>query len=262
MNRPRGVVLDLDGVVYRGREALPGAAEFLAWLREEEVPFAFVTNNSTRTPRQYVEHLRQLGIPAEEGQVVTSALCAAEVLRSWNLQGPVLVVGGRGLREAVLAAGYALAEDGDAAAVVVGLDTELTYARLKAACSAIRRGARFVATNLDANLPVEGELWPGAGAIVAAIRTATGREPVSVGKPEPYPFRMALERLGTRPEETLMVGDQVATDIVGAVRLGMRTALVLTGVVTSLEEAEGGEVRPDVVARDLADLLRRLRQDP
>jgi 4-nitrophenyl phosphatase len=174
----------------------------------------------------------------------------------------VLVVGGRGLREAVLEAGYALAEDGEAAAVVVGLDTELTYARLKAACSAIRRGARFVATNLDANLPVEGELWPGAGAIVAAIRTATGREPVSVGKPEPYPFRMALERLGTRPQETLMVGDQVATDIVGAVRLGMRTALVLTGVVTSLEEAEGGEVRPDVVARDLADLLRRLRQDP
>ncbi len=253
------MVLDLDGVVYRGRQALPGAREFLAWLRDREIPFAFVTNNSTRTPRQYVDHLAALGIPAEEGQVVTSALCAAELLRQWGLQGRVLVVGGDGLREAVQQAGYPLADDPDVVAVVVGLDTDLTYARLRTACSAVRRGARFVATNLDANLPVEGELWPGAGAIVAAIRTATGREPVAVGKPERYPFEAALRRLGTHPEETLMVGDQMATDVTGAARLGLRTALVLTGVASE-DEVEGAAVRPEWVARDLADLLEQLRR--
>lgn len=253
------MILDLDGVVYRGRQALPGAAEFLAWLRDREIPFAFVTNNSTRTPGQYVDHLAALGIAAEEGQVVTSALCAAELLRQWGLRGRVLVVGGDGLREAVQQAGYVLADDPDVAAVVVGLDTDLTYARLRTACSAVRRGARFVATNLDANLPVEGELWPGAGAIVAAIRTATGREPVAVGKPERYPFEAALRRLGTHPEETLMVGDQIATDVVGAARLGIRTVLVLTGVASE-DEVEDAAVRPEWVARDLADLLQQLRR--
>ncbi|MCL6499700.1 MAG: HAD-IIA family hydrolase [Firmicutes bacterium] len=261
MAGPRGVILDLDGVVYRGRQALPGSVEFLAWLRRQGIPYAFVTNNSTRTPRQYVQHLQDLGISVEEDQVVTSALCAADLLRRWELRGRVLVVGGAGLREAVQRAGYELTEEADAVAVVVGLDTDLTYARLRTACSAIRRGAHFVATNLDANLPVEGELWPGAGAIVAAVRTATGREPTSVGKPEPYPFEMALRRLGTSPEETLMVGDQIATDVLGAFRLGMRTALVLTGVA-SAEELERAAVRPELVARDLAELLGRLSHDP
>ncbi len=261
LQAPRAVVLDLDGVVYRGRERLPGAVEFLAWLRERGVPFAFLTNNSTRTPRQYVDHLRGLGIHVEEGQVVTSALCAAALLRRWNLRGPVLVVGGEGLREAVRQAGYELTEDGQAEAVVVGLDTGLTYARLRTACSALLRGARFVATNLDPVLPVEGELWPGAGALVAALRTATGREPVCAGKPEPHPFQMALHRLGARPQDTLMVGDQIATDVAGAARLGMRTALVLTGVA-SAEEVERSPVRPQVVVQDLAELLRELRQDP
>lgn len=259
MDLPRGVVLDLDGVVYRGRALLPGAAQFLTWLREQRIPFAFVTNNSTRSPQEYVQHLRGLGIAAEEAQVVTSALCAAALLRSWGLAGPVLVVGGAGLRQAVREAGFELAEGPEAEAVVVGLDVDLTYARLRTACSAVRRGARFVATNLDPVLPVEGELWPGAGALVAAIRTATGREPVAVGKPEPYPFRMALERLGARPEETLMVGDQIATDVVGAARLGMRTALVLTGVA-SPDDVGRGPVRPDLVVADLEALLARLRR--
>ncbi|MER3456594.1 MAG: hypothetical protein C4304_06865 [candidate division GAL15 bacterium] len=261
MSLPRGVVLDLDGVVYRGSRALPGAVEFVDWLARRGIPFAFVTNNSTRTPGQYVQHLERMGVRAGEAQVITSALCAAELLRSWDLRGPVVVVGGQGLREAVRRAGYPLTEEPEAAAVVVGLDVEFTYARLRTACSAIRRGARFVATNLDANLPVEGELWPGAGAIVAAIRTATGCEPTSVGKPEPYPFEMALRRLGTAPQETLMVGDQIATDILGASRLGMRTALVLTGL-TSAEEAARAPVRPELVVDDLAELWERLRDDP
>jgi 4-nitrophenyl phosphatase len=252
------VVLDLDGVVYRGSVLLPGAAEFLAWLREREVPFVFVTNNSTRSPREYVEHLRRLGVAAEEGQVVTSALCAAALLQRWRLAGRVLVVGGEGLREAIREAGLEPADGPEAEAVVVGLDVDLTYARLRAACAAIRRGARFVATNLDPVLPVEGELWPGAGALVAAIRTATGREPVVVGKPEAYPFEMALERLGTRPEDTLMVGDQIATDVVGAQRVGMRTALVLTGVATR-DDLGREQVQPDLVVADLAELLRQMR---
>ncbi len=259
MDLPRGVVLDMDGVVYRGSQLLPGAAQFVAWLREREVPFVFVTNNSTRSPREYVDHLRRLGIEAEERQIITSALCAAALLQDWGLSGPILVIGGAGLQEAVQKAGFAFTDGPEAEAVVVGLDVGFTYARLRAACSAIWRGARFVATNLDPVLPVEGELWPGAGALVAAIRTATGQEPVAVGKPEPYPFRMALERLGTRPEETLMVGDQIATDVIGAVRSGMRTALVLTGV-TSKDDLGGDSPQPDLVAANLEELLVQLRR--
>jgi 4-nitrophenyl phosphatase len=249
----RGVVLDLDGVVYRGLQALPGAVGFLRRLERLGIPYVFATNNSAATPEQYAERLGRLGIQVEPGRIVTSAVVAAEFLRTQAGPGtPVFVVGGEGLRRALEEAGFSPSGPADASFVVVGLDVEFTYAKLRDACRAIRRGARFIATNRDPNLPVEGELWPGAGALVAAIETATGVSPVTVGKPERPLFEAALGRLRSAPEQTLMVGDQLATDVLGGRRMGMRTVLVLSGVVA--EAAPQGDLRPDLVVRDLGEL--------
>jgi 4-nitrophenyl phosphatase len=250
----RGIVLDLDGVVYRGLRPLPGALEFLAALRRRGVPFVFATNNSAHGVGDYVNRLERMGIVVSPEQIVTSAVCAAEYLRNrTDAPDEVFVIGGPGLRAALTEAGFALTDAPTAGAVVVGLDVELTYARLRDACTAIRRGALFVATNRDANLPVEDGMWPGSGAIVAAIETATGKAPVVLGKPEPPLFETALRRLGTLAPQTLMVGDQIATDIVGAARVGMSTALVLSGV-SGAEDPASCPVRPNIVVRDLHEL--------
>ncbi|MDR5709729.1 MAG: HAD-IIA family hydrolase [Armatimonadota bacterium] len=252
----RGVVLDLDGVVYRGETPLPGAVAFLEHLRRTGLPFVFATNNATRIPEQYAERLARMGIPVTPAQVVTSASVAAEYLRTRVRPGtPVYAIGGEGLRSALREAGMVLSEDPEGVAfVVVGLDVEFTYAKLRAACRAIRRGAGFVATNRDPVLPVGEDLWPGAGSLVAAIEVATGKAPVVLGKPEPPLLEAALRRLGVPAAEALMIGDQLGTDIAGGVRMGMRTVLVLSGVS---REAEEGGVRPDLVVEDLADLLSR-----
>lgn len=249
----RGVVLDLDGVVYRGSTPLPGANAFLDRLRTRQIPYVFATNNSTATPEQYAERLARMGIPLGPDRIVTSAVVAAEFLRRQAEAGErVFVIGEEGLQKALREAGFVLSDAADARFVVVGLDFEFTYAKLLDACRAIRRGARFIATNRDPNLPVEGELWPGAGSLVAAIETATGRSPLVVGKPERPLFEAALRRLGCAPSAALMVGDQLGTDVLGGKRMGMRTVLVLSGVLEG--SPPGGEPEPDLVVRDLAEL--------
>ncbi len=250
----RGVVLDLDGVIYRGETPLPGAREFCAYLQAQGLPFVFATNNSTRTPQQYAERLQRMGILVEPDRIVTSALVAAEFLRTHaGPNTPVYVIGGEGIRQALLEAGCVLSEDPEAVRfVVVGLDVELTYGKLRAACRALRKGAGFLAANCDPVLPVDEDLWPGAGAIVAALRYATGRDPVVVGKPERPLLLAALRRLGRKPQEAVMVGDQLGTDVAGAVRVGMRSVLVRSGV----SESPGAEdIHPDLIVRDLLELL-------
>ncbi|MCS7171963.1 MAG: HAD-IIA family hydrolase [Armatimonadetes bacterium] len=256
----RGVVLDLDGVVYRGKTPLPGAVAFLEHLRRTGLPFVFATNNAARTPEQYAERLVRMGIHVAPDQVVTSAQVAAEYLQARVQPGTsVYAIGGEGLRKALLEAGMVLSEDPDGVAfVVVGLDVEFTYAKLRDACRAIRRGAGFVATNRDPVLPVGEDLWPGAGSLVAAIEVAAGKAPVVLGKPERPLLEAALRRLGVPAAEALMIGDQLGTDIAGGARMGMRTVLVLSGVS---REAEEGGVRPDLVVQDLEDLLSRWRRE-
>jgi 4-nitrophenyl phosphatase len=251
----RGLLIDLDGVVLTGREALPGAASFLAEARRRGLPFLLVTNNSTTSPTHVAERLRSMGIEAEPREILTSAEVAAAYLRATDSAGArVLVIGEDGLREALVGQGLELVEDETAADwVVAGLDRAFDYRKLKAATRAILGGASFLATNTDALLPVEeGEVQPGAGSIVAAISAATGAEPVVAGKPEPALFRRGLERLGNlAPSEAAMIGDRLDTDVDGGRRAGLRTILVLTGV-SNADDVANAPHPPDAVVPSLA----------
>jgi HAD superfamily hydrolase (TIGR01457 family) len=224
------VLFDLDGVLYRGAEAVPGAAETVAALRSREIRIGFVTNNSSRTPDAIARQLTSLGIEARADEVETSALATAALLRS-RAVASAFVIGGEGLREALRDAGLTPVERGDgrAEAVVVGIDPSFTYADLVTGSWLVREGAPLIASNADATYPAaDGMTLPGAGAIVAALETASGVTAEVVGKPNAPIFREALRRVGGhRP---LVVGDRLDSDIEGARRLGWDSVLVLTGV--------------------------------
>jgi 4-nitrophenyl phosphatase len=255
----RGLLIDLDGVVYTGSIAIPGSAWFLGEARRRGFPFKLVTNNSARPPAAVAERLRGMDIEVDPDEIVTSAEAAVAYVKEASRPGArVLVIGEVGLREAMAEAGLDLVDEGDAEWVVVGLDREFTYAKLTAATRAIQHGARFVATNADPLLPSEGGLMnPGAGCLVAAIRTATV-EPTIIGKPEPALFRRGLRRLGDLPPaDVAMIGDRLDTDISGARNVGLRTILVLSGGTTPAA-LEASSLKPDASAPNLAgvaDLL-------
>lgn len=251
-------LLDLDGVVYVGSAAVPGAAEAVRAARAAGMRVAFVTNNASRTPATVAAHLAACGIDATEDDVVTAAQAAVTLLGTLvPPPGPVLVTGAEGLRVALTSAGYAtVAAARDApAAVVQGYDPALTYADLAEAALAVRAGAVWVACNLDATIPAPEGLLPGNGALVALVAHATGRRPdAAAGKPERALHDEAVRRSGAvRP---LVVGDRLDTDVEGAVRAGCDSLLVLSGVTDAADllAAPDGR-RPTYVGLDLRALL-------
>ena len=258
----RGVLIDLDGVVYTGHVPIPGAGGFLAEARRRGLRFLLVTNNSTTAPEQVAARLKGMDIDVDPREVLTSSMAAVDYVRLHAAPGARMrIIGEDGLRQAAVDMGYEIVEDGEAQAdwVLAGLDRSFTYAKLAAATRDIRGGARFVATNVDALLPVEGGAFlPGAGTMVAAIRTATGVDPVVIGKPEPALFEQGLRRLGgLAPAEAAMIGDRLDTDIVGGQRVGLRTIMVLSGVSTA-SEAAAAQPPPDAVLPDLASVAQLL----
>jgi 4-nitrophenyl phosphatase len=245
----------MDGVLWLGETPLPGLERLFRVLGELGLPFVLATNSAARTPAECSAKLARFGVSADEDSIVTSAVCAAAELREAGASGPVYVVGEAALREAVAGAGFALAGDTETGvdAVVVGLDRSFTYEKLAVAARLVRTGALFLATNCDNAFPVESGLSPGAGAIVAAVATAAGRDPRVVGKPEPAMFEWASHRLGVQSGEILVVGDRLDTDIRGAANAGMRSALVATGVDKDASGAESG-ARPDLVFGGLEEM--------
>jgi glycerol-1-phosphatase len=230
-DRYEAFLLDLDGVVFRGEAAIPGASETIEELRRRSRRIVFITNNSARTPEAVADVLGSLGVPASPDEVVTSAQAAVPLLR--DLIGPggsVFAVGEEGVRAALRDGGFTVLEgepDG-ADAVVVGWDRRADYDALRIASVLVQRGARLVATNGDSSYPAPGgELWPGAGALLAAITETTGATAVLAGKPHRPLFDAALERAGTA--HALVVGDRIETDIAGASAAGLDAALVLSG---------------------------------
>lgn len=265
--RVRLVIFDLDGVVYRGAEAIPGAADLVGWLHRRGVAVRFATNNSMVAREGYVERLAAMGIRTSVEEIVTSSSATIEHLRRHAPEvGRVLAIGAEGLREELDAAGFetTMAADVTAAlpggplessydAVIVGLDPSFDYARLAVGMSAVAGGARLIATNADARYPTPSGFLPGAGSIVAALATATGVVPEVIGKPEPAMFRAIVEASGIPAAETVVVGDNPASDIAGARRSGCASILVLTGVADAAGAATlVDDAAPDAVADDPA----------
>lgn len=250
-------LLDLDGVVYVGPDAVPGAPEALARARADGMRLAFVTNNAARPPEAVAAHLSELGVPAQRDEVTTSAQAAAHYLADRLPDGAaVLVVGTVGLVDALAERGLRPVQraDDDVAAVVQGYSPDLNWAQLAEGCVVIRRGAPWVATNLDPTVPSARGPLPGNGSMVAALRHATGVDPVTTGKPDPTMHRESVQR--ARAERPIVVGDRLDTDIEGANAVGCASVLVLTGV-TSPRDLLGAtpQLRPSYLGRDVSALL-------
>jgi 4-nitrophenyl phosphatase len=252
----KALILDMDGVLWRGPEPIGDLPAIFQHIHERGWKVALATNNATRTAAQYVEHLHSFGVTIEAWQVVNSAMAAASYLKDTHPNGgAVYVIGEEGLSEALAEKGFTFA-DHHVVAVVAAMDRKLTYDKLRRATPLIRAGAPFIGTNPDKTFPIPEGLAPGAGAILAALETATGIAPLIMGKPSPAMYQVALERLGTSAVETLVVGDRLETDIQGAQEIGCRTALVLSGVTTP-EQAKLWQPQPDLIAQNLASVVSK-----
>jgi len=247
------LLFDLDGVLFRGDRPLPHASETVAELRRRGDGLAFLTNNSSRTPAMVVEHLASVGIDASPDEVETSALTTAATLAERGVT-RAFVIGEAGLRGALADAGIAIVgADAEPDVVAVGWDRSVDYDALRDASVLIQGGAALIGSNADASYPTaDGPDWPGTGAILAAIETATGTRAEVMGKPNGPLFEHALRRAGGgRP---LVIGDRIDTDVDGAARLGWDSLLVLTGI-TSRADLDGVEPPPTYVAEDLRILV-------
>lgn len=260
VNQSRGLLIDMDGVLWRGRTFLPGVREFFDALRDLDLPFMLVTNNATASPASAVERLAKVDVVIQPGEVLTSALATAAYLKTVLPAGSsVYPIGEQAVRQALQNAGFRLVDEHDSAsAVVVGFDRDINWYKMTQAALAIQAGALFVGTNPDVSFPIEGGQAPGNGAFVLALEAATSTSPVIIGKPEPLLFEQAVDHLGLAPEQTLMLGDRLETDILGAKRAGIATALLLTGV-TSREQAHASEIEADFVFEDLPQLTSELK---
>ncbi len=254
----RALILDMDGVLWRGDQLLidpPAVFERIARVGAKAL---LMTNNATRTVEHYFEKFARLGVRLAPWQVLTSAQAAAQYLRKKHPNGGTLfVIGEDGLLRTLKESGFDHGQR-DPLAVVAGLDRQLTYDKLRLATLLIRSGVPLVGTNPDRSFPTPEGLVPGAGAILAALEAASDVSPLIIGKPQPIMYRQALQRLGTRPEETLAVGDRLETDIQGAQACGCKTALVLSGVTTP-QAAHAWRPPPDLIAPDLNAVLDLLQ---
>ena len=256
-------VFDLDGVVYRGSQPLPRASEVIQALRGHGHLVRFFTNNSSLSRSSYSSKLESMGIPTPVGDIMTSSYATALYLVEKHASGKtVYQIGEQGITEELEEVGMKVVTNcGDPDAhidyVVVGIDRDFSYSKLARAQNAILDGAEFIATNDDATFPMEGGgLAPGAGSLVAAVRTATAADPVLIGKPQTYALEKILQMTNTPPSQAVIIGDRLETDVAVGNRAGARTVLVLTGIA-SREDAERarGELKPDRIIETLQELV-------
>jgi NagD protein len=245
-------LMDMDGVLVHEEEAIPGADRFIAALRDREIPFLVLTNNSIYTRRDLAARLRASGLDIPEESIWTSALATAGFLRDQRPGGSAFVIGEAGLTTALHQEGYTLTER-DPDYVVLGETRTYSFERITQAIRLIENGARFIATNPDATGPSPDGSLPATGAVAALITRATQREPYYVGKPNPLMMRSALNAIDAHSETTAMIGDRMDTDVVSGLEAGLETVLVLTGVSTR-ESAELFPFRPSRILDSVADL--------
>jgi NagD protein len=247
-----GYLIDMDGVIYRGSQLIPGADRFIQTLRSADIPFLFLTNNSQRTRRDVATKLQRLGIDALEKHVFTCAMATARFLARQKPAGTAYVIGEGGLLTALHSNGYAIVDKAPDY-VIVGEGRTLNFEMVESALGMILGGAKLVATNLDPNCPTQAGTRPGCGAIVAMLESAAGVKAFSVGKPSPVMLRAARKELGLATDQTIVIGDTMETDILGGVQLGFKTILVLSGG-TRREDLAHYAYRPDKIVDSIADL--------
>ncbi len=255
-----GFLIDMDGVIYRGSEVIPGAVEFIHRLRSQNIPFLFLTNNSQRTRRDTVTKLQRMGFEVEERHIFTCAMATARFMAQQKPHGTSYVIGEGGLLNALHRNGYSIL-DHDVDYVVVGEGRTLNLEAIERAVNLVRDGAKLIATNLDPSCPTPNGIRPGCGAFVAMIEAATGVKAFSVGKPSPIMMRAARKELGLTATETVMVGDTMETDILGGVNMGYHTVLVLTGG-TSKCDLDAYGFSPSEIVDSIADLSERVAIEP
>jgi NagD protein len=253
-----GYLIDMDGVLYRGRDVIPGAADFIEQLRDRDIPFRLLTNNSQRTRRDVMAKLARMGIAVEEEHIYTSAMATARFVAEQKPAGTAFVIGEGGLLTALHQNGYAVV-DHEPDYVIMGEGRTFNLKLVEAAVRMILGGAKLIATNLDPNCPTQDGLRPGCGAMVAMLELATGSRAFSVGKPSPVMMRAARKELGLATDETTMIGDTMETDILGGVQLGFHTVLVLSGG-TRREDLQRYAYRPEIVVESLADFSEMLEE--
>jgi NagD protein len=252
MTVKKSYLLDMDGVLVRGRTPVPGAQEFLARLAETRTPFLVLTNNPIYTPRDLAHRLAAEGLEVPEDRLFTSALATAQFLAQQRPGGSAFVIGELGLTTALHQAGYVLTGV-HPDYVVLGDTTFYNFEQITQAIRLVAAGARFLATNPDPSGPAEAGIIPACGAMAALIERATGVRPYFIGKPNPLMMRRALNTLGAHSENTVMVGDRMDTDVIAGMEAGMETVLVLTGV-TRPEDVDRYPYRPTHVLPSVADI--------
>ena len=265
MNDIKHLILDMDGVLWRGETPMPGLSTFFEFLNAQDYGYVLATNNAMRTAEDYVAKLAKFGVQVSARQVLTSSEATASyVQHTFERTERVYVMGEPGLKRVMEAAGFSVLTPEDVKKgercrlVVAGLSRQsLTYDLLAMASLLIHEGATFIATNNDATYPTELGPLPGAGAVLSVLETATGVQPTVIGKPAPYMFQEALRRLNSPADKTVMVGDRLSTDIAGGQQAGLRTVLLLSGV-TSQKELSFAKIQPDYIYDDIQALQRAL----
>ncbi len=251
------LILDMDGVLWRDNAPIGDLPSIFAKIRNKKIKFVLATNNSSKTPEMYQKKLKDLGVDIELNQIVTSSMAVAELLKNkYPSGGPVYIVGEKGITSLMEKYGF-YHEEENPLAIIAGLDRNISYEKLSKATLCIRNGAEFYGTNPDKTYPTDHGLVPGAGAIIAFLETASGVTPIVAGKPYPYLLEVALAIMKSTPDETLVVGDRLETDIAGGINVKCRTALVFSGVC-SQEELSQSKIIPDMIATNLAEIIDSL----
>lgn len=265
-NRIDTILLDGDGVLWRAETPITGIQDLFTTLNEKRINWALLTNNNTHTVETYVNKLARFGVQTNPSQVFTSSSVTAAYLQEKYGQGAHLhVVGMEGLIKTLQDAGFTVYTGEQmpperVVAVVAGMDRGLTHDKVKVALRLILAGAPFIATNTDGSFVTPDGINPGTGMVIGALQATSGKEPIVIGKPQAAIFEAAMKRFRTTPGKTLMVGDRLNTDILGANRLGIQTVAVMTGV-TSREELSASEIQPDLVLEDIKELYQVIRND-
>lgn len=242
MKQYEGFLIDLDGTVFKGKEPIAEAVQFVNELKKRDLPYLFVTNNSTKRPEEVASFLNEMDVPATKENVFTSSMATASYISERTKRARIYVIGEEGLLSTLLDEGHHIVEE-NPEYVVVGLDRQVTYEKLAKAAHFVRNGATFIATNSDKRLPMENGFIPGNGTLVSVVATTSEVEPTFIGKPESIIIEQALEVIGTAKEKTIMIGDNYDTDILAGIGTGLDTAIVYTGV-TRKEQVKTYDKKP------------------